>query len=102
MGILEQNINKIHDICSHHHVKNLYVFGSILTKKFTTKSDVDFAVDFQPMDIIQYADNYFNLKISLQEILNRNIDLIEIHAIKNPHFKKSLELSQMKIYGIGN
>lgn len=102
MGLSDSNINQIKDICNTYNVKNLYVFGSVLTAKFDNHSDIDFAVDFKTTDILQYADNYFNFKNSLQKTLKKEIDLIEIQAIKNPFFKQSLDSTKLLIYGTGN
>jgi predicted nucleotidyltransferase len=102
VGLSDSNINQIKDICNTYNVKNLYVFGSVLTTKFDNHSDIDFAVDFKTTDIRQYADNYFNFKNSLQKTLNKEIDLIEIQAIKNPYFKESLDSTKWLIYGTGN
>jgi len=102
VGLSDSNIEQIKGICNIYNVKNLYVFGSVLTAKFDTHSDIDFAVDFNKMEIHQYADNYFNFKNSLQKTLNKEIDLIEIQAIKNPYFKQSLDSTKLQIYGIGN
>jgi len=102
VGLSDSNIEQIKGICNIYNVKNLYVFGSVLTAKFDTHSDIDFAVDFKSIDILDYADNYFNFKNSLQYTLNRNIDLIEIQAIKNPYFKKSLDCTKLQVYGTGN
>ncbi|RMF94281.1 MAG: nucleotidyltransferase, partial [Candidatus Schekmanbacteria bacterium] len=62
MNLLDRNIDKIKNICDKHKVSRLYVFGSILTNKFTKTSDIDFVVDFKNVSIYNYADNYFNLK----------------------------------------
>ena len=102
MGLSDSNIERIKGICNIYNVKNLYVFGSVLTAKFDIHSDIDFAVDFKSTDILDYADNYFNFKNSLQHTLNRNIDLIEIQAIKNPYFKQSLDSTKLQVYGTGN
>ncbi len=86
-------------ICSIYNVKSLYAFGSVISDQFNEKSDVDFIVDFNAIDIKNYADNYFDFKFSLQDILNRNIDLIEEKAIKNPYFKKSVNKQRKLVYG---
>ena len=99
MGLTELNKKQITQLCKNYNVRNLYVFGSILTSNFNLNSDIDFAVDFNKMDIVQYADNYFNFKISLQTILKREIDLLELQAIKNPYFKQSLDASKIMVYG---
>ena len=99
MNILENNNTNISKICEIHKVKTLYAFGSVLTTKFNIKSDIDLIVDFQPLDILDYADNYFNLKFSLEEILKRSIDLLEDKAIKNPYFRQTVNQQKQLIYG---
>jgi uncharacterized protein with HEPN domain/predicted nucleotidyltransferase len=81
MNIIDQNIDKIHDLCSKHKVAKLFVFGSVLSEKFKKNSDIDFIVDFRDFDVYDYADNYFDLKYSLENILKRNVDLLEDKAI---------------------
>ena len=99
MTLLDTHINDIKKLCSNHKVRKLYAFGSVLSNKFTNESDVDLVVDFDPIDISLYADNYFDLKFSLQKILNRPVDLLEEKAIKNPYFRKNLNLQRKLIYG---
>jgi predicted nucleotidyltransferase len=87
------------DLCKIHKVKSLYAFGSVLTDKFNNQSDVDLVVDFEQMDVLDYGDNYYELKFSLENILKRNIDLLEQKAIKNPYFIKNLNQNKKLIYG---
>ena len=77
----------------------MYAFGSILTDSFSAESDVDLIVDFQDQDVLDYGDNYYNLKFSLEDILNRSVDLLEEKAISNPFFKKSIDQKKLLIYG---
>ena len=65
MSELDKYIPEISKLCAEHKVRNLYAFGSILTDQFNSKSDVDFIVDFNTIDVAQYADNYYDLKFSL-------------------------------------
>ncbi len=99
MNLLDKHIVDINKLCSDHNVKRLYAFGSILTNKFGAESDIDLVVDFNPIDISIYAENYYNLKFSLQSILNRPIDLLEDNAIKNPYFRQNLNETRKLIYG---
>ena len=99
MSILEQHSDSIKDLCEKHNVRRLYAFGSVLTNKFSDKSDVDFVVDFNAVDLQQYANNYFNLKFALEETLSRPVDLLEEQALKNPYFKKAVEQQRQLIYG---
>ena len=82
-----------------HSVKTLYAFGSVVSDQLTDKSDVDFIVDFDTIDLQDYADNYFDFKFSLQDILKRPIDLIEEKAIKNPYFKQAVNNQRKLVYG---
>ena len=99
MRFLENHMSDISKLCESHKVKALYAFGSVLTEKFNEKSDIDLVVDFQPLDVLDYGDNYFDLKFSLEAILKRPIDLLEEKAIKNPYFRKSLNEKRQLIYG---
>lgn len=99
MTILDKHKEDIQQLCSRHQVKNLFAFGSVLTEKFNSESDIDLLVDFKPIEVEAYADNYFDLKFSLEETLNRSIDLLEEQAIKNPYFRQSIKRSRQLIYG---
>ena len=99
MTLIDQNTTAIQQLCLQHKVRRLYAFGSILTNDFNIKSDVDLIVDFEPIDLNLYADNYFNFKFALEDTLHRPIDLLEGKAIKNPFFKQAVEKERQLIYG---
>lgn len=99
MSIIESNINKIKDLCAKHSVSKLFVFGSALTNKFSKNSDIDFVVAFNEINLYDYADNYFDLKNSLEKIFERPVDLLEDKAIKNPFLRKSIDSSKQIVYG---
>jgi len=56
-------------------------------------------VEFNDIPIEEYADNYFDFKFSLQDTFNRNVDLFEEQAIKNPYLKKNIDHKKQLIYG---
>ncbi|MDX9694253.1 MAG: nucleotidyltransferase domain-containing protein [Bacteroidales bacterium] len=99
MKLIERNIDKIRELCSKHKVRKLFVFGSVVTDKFKKDSDIDLIVDFQGVDLYEYADNYFDLKESLENLFKRDVDLLEDKAIKNPYLRKSIDSSKQLIYG---
>jgi predicted nucleotidyltransferase len=98
MGIIDQNLEKIHQLCKQHYVSQLFVFGSVLTDRFDNNSDVDFLVDFSDIDLRDYADNYFSLKQALEEIFKRQVDLLENNAIRNPYLRQSINSSKRLLY----
>jgi len=85
--------------CKTHNVKSLHVFGSALKDNFNKDSDFDMIVDFENIAVEDYADNYFDFKFALQDVLNRPVDLLEEKAIKNPYFKKSINHQRQLLYG---
>jgi predicted nucleotidyltransferase len=86
------------NLCQQNKVKTLYVFGSVLTDNFNDNSDIDLVVDIDSNDPFEYADNYFNLKFAIQDLLKRPIDLPENKAIKNPIIRSNIDSSKFLIY----
>jgi uncharacterized protein len=99
MNFLITHNDEILRLCKQHKVKTLYAFGSVLTEKFNNQSDIDFLVDFSNITLEEYADNYFDLKFSLQDTLQREIDLLEEKAIKNPYFRQVVSQQKQLVYG---
>lgn len=96
---LQKYSTDINKLCAIHRVKSLYAFGSVLTDRFTSDSDIDLIVDFESLDIDQYADNYYDFKFSLQDILHRDIDLLEEKAIRNPYLLQTINKQRQLLYG---
>ncbi len=99
MNEVDKKISVIQTLCLTHRVERLYLFGSILGSHFSEKSDIDFLVRFKKIELLKYADNYFNLKFSLEEIFNRPVDLLEEQSIKNPYFLEVLNETKKLVYG---
>jgi predicted nucleotidyltransferase len=71
----------------------------VTREDFNSSSDIDLIVDIDENDPFKYTDLYFNLKLELEEILNRKIDLLEERAIRNRFFREQLNRTRVKIYG---
>ena len=99
METIQQHITQVQNLCNQYHVLRLYTFGSVLTDKFNTDSDIDFLVDFDKVNAYEYADNFFDFKYALQNLFHRDIDLLESKAISNPFFKNNVDKSKQLIYG---
>ncbi len=74
----------------------------MLTDNYSESSDIDLIVDFEPIDIAQYADNYYDFKFSLEDIFHKPVDLLEEKAIKNPYFRQIVDKQRQLIYGDWN
>jgi predicted nucleotidyltransferase len=99
MNRLETFTPEIIKLCKSHKVKSLYAFGSVLTDEFNSESDIDLIVDFANIKVEDYADNYFDFKFSLQDVLKRPVDLLEEKAIRNPYFRKTVNQKRQLVYG---
>ena len=98
MKLIENNIQKIVALCKKYKVNKLFAFGSILTDRFNEDSDVDLIVSFNKAEVSDYFDNYFDFKCSLEELLGRDVDLLEEQTIKNPCLKKNVDATKALIY----
>jgi uncharacterized protein len=96
--LIQIHIKAINKLCKKHKVSSLSVFGSVLTEKFNEQSDLDFLVTFGKINTMNYADNYFDFKESLEALFMRKVDLIESQTLKNHYFKSIVENSKLLIY----
>jgi predicted nucleotidyltransferase len=98
MNVIEKNIDQIITLCKQHKVRELYIFGSVLTDRFADDSDIDFLVEFSTIDILKYFDNYMDFKENLEALLKRPVDLVENQAIRNPIFRRVLDRDKKLVY----
>ncbi len=98
MNLVEQHKAQIENLCKKYSVKKLYVFGSILSDRFSKESDVDLLVDFDKVELSRYADNYYEFKFALEETLDRPVDLIEESSIRNPYLKQGIKTNRHLLY----
>jgi predicted nucleotidyltransferase len=98
MNIVEENNRELVDLCKLHKVRELYLFGSILTNEFNETSDIDLIVQFDKIDILEYFDNYMDFKEKLEILLGRPVDLLENQAIHNPIFRKVVDRNKKLVY----
>lgn len=99
MKEIDLNIEQIKKLCLKNRVKSLFVFGSVLTDRFNVDSDIDLIVDIDEKDPISYSDYYFNLKVQLESLFKRQIDLLESKSLKNPYLKEEIDKTKVLIYG---
>ena len=99
IALLEDNREQIAALCRQHHVQRLEVFGSAATGGFDPEtSDLDFLVDYQPLEPGKRADAYFGLLEGLEALLERSVDLVMTRAIENPYFLRAIEPTREVLY----
>lgn len=84
-------------LCREFGVRRLDVFGSAVTGAFDIeRSDVDVLVEVEP-DRLTLA-NYFALRQGLQQILGREVDVLDIGALRNPYIRSEIMATRELLY----
>ena len=96
--ILTERINELKRLCELYRVRTMYAFGSVCTDNFKEDSDIDLLIAFDDLSFDQYTDNYFELHYKLQDLFNRQIDLLTVNSLSNPYFIKGIEQTKELIY----
>lgn len=91
MNLIDDKKKELFALCDKHRVKELYLFGSILTNRFLDSSDIDLLVQFKDVKLEEYFDNYMNFKEQLELLFGRQVDLVENQAIRNPIFRQVVD-----------
>jgi len=100
IGLIKDNYESLNNLCKQYRVQRLEVFGSALTGEGfdSESSDLDFLVEFLPLQPGEHADCYFGLLEALQDMFQRHVDLVETKAIRNPYFLESINRNRREIY----
>ena len=89
---------ELDELCRRFHVRRLDLFGSAAGDDFDAeRSDLDFLVEFEPPPGC-YADAFFGLKESLEQLFGRPVDLVAAASIRNPYFRESVQGSKVPLY----
>ncbi len=99
MNLITRNIEVIKKICEQHHVDQLFIFGSIKTEKFNDQSDIDILIQFSHMiEPAEYFENFMDFKEKMESVLDREIDIVENQAVRNPVFRSILDREKILVY----
>lgn len=99
VDLIQERRQELAEICSRFHVLSLALFGSAARADFEQEtSDLDFLVEFFPMQPQEHAHAYFGLVRELEQLFRRNVDLVEASAVRNPYILRNIEASQVPLY----
>ncbi|MEW5828176.1 MAG: nucleotidyltransferase family protein [Chloroflexota bacterium] len=91
---------KIADFCKRWSITEFSVFGSVLREDFRPDSDIDVLVSIDPganIGLFELAD----MKIELQEMFKRPVDLVEKEGLRNPYRRREILRTAKVIYAAG-
>jgi len=100
IAILEDKREAVAALCRRHGAARLYVFGSALREDFRPgESDIDFLVEFGPMDGHSKAHAYFDMLDELRALLSTEVDLDMVGVVKNRYIiARDIERSKQMLY----
>ena len=97
--IISDNLDSVVQICEKYNVSRLYVFGSVLTERFSDESsDLDLQVELEPMPVIEKGEKLIQFWNELETLFHRKVDLLTDQPIKNQYFKVQVEKTKKLIY----
>ena len=97
---IEILLPQINSLFRKHKIQNAYIFGSAVSGKFNSDSDVDFLVNLQEnIDPVEAGENLWLLEDELKLLLKRKVDLITERSLRNPYFISEINNTKQFIYG---
>lgn len=81
--------NEIATFCQRWKVVEFALFGSVLRDDFKTDSDIDVLVTFEKENEISLFD-IAQMQIELKGLFNRQVDILEKDALRNPFRKRHI------------
>src|SRR6478672_9325168 len=97
--ILETGHDALRALCLRCHVRRVDLFGSAVTDRFDpSRSDVDILVEFADLPPRAYADAYFELKQGLEDLFERDVDLVTPPTLENPYFRREVEAHRQTLF----
>jgi predicted nucleotidyltransferase len=97
---VQNNLDRITEICRLQQVKSLYLFGSAATETFRAGSDVDFLIEYKrDKEGLPLAPfDYFDFLFALEDIVGLKVDLVVKEALRNKYFIESMNKGKILLY----
>lgn len=86
--------------CRKWSVRELALFGSVLTADFRPDSDVDVLITFSDPkpDLGPWGENLDTMRKELESLFGRNVDLVEKKLVRNPFRRHHILTTRRIIY----
>lgn len=94
---IELHRSSLENACREFSLRRMDLVGSAARADFQCDRDVDFLVTFEGDSRLFHR--YFGLKERLEAIFQRQVDLIEERAVRNPYVRRALQKDRVKVYG---
>jgi predicted nucleotidyltransferase len=91
------DLEKIKDFCRRWKISEFSLFGSVLREDFGPESDVDVLISFEP-EIPWSLFDWMDMTEELQEILGREVNVVEKSGLRNPFRRHAILTTRRVIY----
>ncbi len=96
---IERHRSDIESLCRKYGVTRLELFGSAARSEIhSSESDYDFFVEFEDRGWKGSFKRYMGLKLALEDLLGRSVDLVEPKTIDNPYFAEVSNRHRALVY----
>lgn len=97
--LIDSRMPELRALCARFGVARLRLFGSAAMGGFDpATSDLDFLVELGPVEGMSRFQQFMGLKLALQDLFGRPVDLISARAVRGPAFRHSLESASIDLY----
>jgi predicted nucleotidyltransferase len=99
LDFVEARRDALVGLCRKYSVKRLRLFGSAAQGAFDPgSSDLDFLVEFDPPVGMNAFHQFIDLKLDLEDLFRRHVDLVTWRAVKDPFFRQRAEETAIDLY----
>jgi len=89
----------IRTLCEQFGVRSLRLFGSAAKGSFdAARSDLDFLVELGPVAGLNRFQQFMRLKLALEDLLERPVDLVSASAVHDARFRAAAESAAIELY----
>jgi|SRR6185295_16468505 len=99
IDLVAQKKEELIKLCRRFQVERLDLFGSAAAGSFQSESsDLDFIVSFGRPTPGTYLNLYLDFAEALERLFQRPVDVLTEKSIRNPYFRRSVELTRQPLY----
>jgi len=96
---IENERDKLFELCNKYRVIRLFVFGSLLNGNFNSEtSDIDLIVELENLPPVEKGEILMKFWSELEELFSRKVDLLTEKSFKNSYLKNEIENSKFLLY----
>ncbi|MGI6379365.1 MAG: nucleotidyltransferase family protein [Anaerolineae bacterium] len=99
IALVEEKRHELEALCRRFNVRQLDLFGSAARGGFdAVRSDLDFVVQFEALDQGEHGRAYFGLLLALQDLFERDVDLVILSSVQNPYLLEEILETRRVVY----